>query len=99
MVGQDWPTNGEIDIIEGVNDQSTNSMTLHTNTGPVISNTTEFSGDVITPNCDVNASDQPKNAGCSIGDISNLTFGPEFNQAGGGVFATEWTSDFIKIWL
>lgn len=31
--GPDWPNHGEIDIIEGVNVQSTNSMTLHTNAG------------------------------------------------------------------
>ncbi|KIW79960.1 hypothetical protein Z517_06575 [Fonsecaea pedrosoi CBS 271.37] len=99
MLGADWPHNGEIDIVEGVNDQPTNSMTLHTGQGAVVSNDTEFSGELITPNCDVNAPDQPMNAGCSIGDISNLTFGPEFNEAGGGVFATEWTADFIKIWF
>jgi hypothetical protein len=99
MLGSDWPKNGEIDIVEGVNDQPTNSMTLHTSEGPVISNGTDFSGEVITLNCDVNAPDQPTNAGCSIGDISDLTFGPGFNEAGGGVFATEWSSDFIKIWF
>ena len=98
MLGKDWPNNGEIDIIEGVNDQYTNSMTLHTAAGPVIENGT-FRGDLITSNCDINAPGQPTNAGCSIGDVSNLTFGPDFNSAGGGVFATEWTSDFIKIWF
>jgi len=99
MLGADWPNNGEIDIVEGVNDQLTNSMTLHTGTGPIINNAPDFSGKLVTPNCDVNAVDQPKNAGCSIGDISNLTFGSDFNNAGGGVFATEWTSEFIKIWF
>ncbi|EXJ93458.1 endo-1,3(4)-beta-glucanase [Capronia coronata CBS 617.96] len=99
MVGTDWPSNGEIDIVEGVNTQATNSMTLHTGAGAVVSNGTDFLGELVTPNCDVNAPDQPMNAGCSIGDVSNLTFGNEFNAAGGGVFATEWTSDFIKIWF
>lgn len=99
MLGADWPNNGEIDVVEGVNDQATNSMTLHTGQGAVVSNGTDFLGDLVTPDCDVNAPNQPTNAGCSIGDISNLTFGPEFNNAGGGVFATEWTSDFIKIWF
>jgi hypothetical protein len=32
-VGDSWPTNGEIDIIEGVNSQKSNSMALHTNPG------------------------------------------------------------------
>ena len=99
MLGADWPNNGEIDIVEGVNDQATNSMTLHTGQGAIVSNGTDFSGDLVTSDCDVNAANQSTNAGCSIGDISNLTFGSEFNNAGGGVFATEWTSDFIKIWF
>ena len=99
MVGENWPNNGEIDIVEGVNDQFTNSMTLHTNEGVVVSNGTDFSGNLFTANCDINAPDQAANAGCSIGDISNLTFGADFNTAGGGVYATEWTSESIKIWF
>ena len=99
MVGPEWPSNGEIDIVEGVNDQITNSMTLHTGSGPVVNNGTNFLGELVTADCDVNAVNQPTNAGCSIGDVSNLTFGNDFNTAGGGVYATEWTSDFIKIWF
>lgn len=37
--------------------------------------------------------------GCSITDNSNVTFGNGFNGNQGGVYATEWTSDFIKIWF
>ena len=33
MTGPNWPNNGEIDIIEGVNYQSTNAMTMHSNGG------------------------------------------------------------------
>lgn len=33
MTGPSWPSNGEIDIIEGVNYQSQNAMTMHSNTG------------------------------------------------------------------
>ena len=92
--------NGEIDIVEGVNDQTKNIMTLHSAAGPVLNSADDsFAGNVVTANCDVNAPDQFKNAGCSIGDDSDLSFGSGFNNAGGGVFATEWTSSFIKIWF
>lgn len=107
MVGDDWPTNGEIDIVEGVNDQTSNQMTLHTDAGAVINKPTSsksraaqvFTGSILTTNCDVNAPDQSKNAGCAITDDSGLTFGTDFNAQGGGVVATEWTSEFIKIWM
>ena len=99
MLGPDWPTNGEIDIVEGVNDQTANIMTLHTASGPIIhSSSSSFAGQVATSDCDVNAPNQPENAGCAIHDDSDLTFGTGFNAAGGGVYATEWTSSFIKIW-
>ncbi|KAK5101003.1 hypothetical protein LTS08_004609 [Lithohypha guttulata] len=119
MVGEDWPNNGEIDIVEGVNDQTSNQMTLHTSVGASISKSSHgtqpgrepsngktpsqqsrlFTGKVLTSNCDVNAPDQSKNAGCAIADNTSLTFGADFNTNGGGVYATEWTSSFIKIWF
>ncbi|KAL8860999.1 MAG: hypothetical protein Q9178_002512 [Gyalolechia marmorata] len=34
--GPDWPSNGEIDIIEGVNLQTTNKLTLHSDPGCTI---------------------------------------------------------------
>lgn len=85
-------------------------MTLHTNAGASIASTSNpnggkiqqktFTGQILTSDCDVNAPDQSKNAGCAILDNnSSLTFGSDFNLNGGGVYATEWTSDFIKIWF
>ncbi|EXJ60435.1 endo-1,3(4)-beta-glucanase [Cladophialophora yegresii CBS 114405] len=99
MLGPNWPTNGEIDIIEGVNSQSANTMTLHTNAGCSITNTGAFSGSMVTDNCDVNAPDQAANAGCSIDTQDNLSFGSGFNANGGGVYATEWTSEAISMWF
>jgi hypothetical protein len=97
-VGPNWPSSGEIDIIEGVNSQIGNSHALHTNAGCSIAQNGLFSGHVSTPNCDVNAAGQPGNAGCAILNSNSNSFGDGFNQAGGGVYATEWTSDHISIW-
>jgi hypothetical protein len=71
-----WPLDGEIDILEGVNDEVRNAVTLHTAAGCAISNasmpatggdfTQEYTGVLTTDDCDVNAADQDKNVGCSI---------------------------------
>ncbi|KAJ9615308.1 hypothetical protein H2200_001383 [Cladophialophora chaetospira] len=98
-VGPNWPSAGEIDIIEGVNSQKANSMALHTGAGCSVSNTGMFSGRVSTPNCDVKASGQPGNAGCAILTGNDESYGDGFNQGSGGVYATEWTSDHISIWF
>jgi hypothetical protein len=89
---------GEIDIIEGVNSATTNAMTLHTAPGCTISNNGSFSGHVETTNCYINAPDQGDNVGCGIDATVDATYGTGFNSGGGGVYATEWTSDGITIW-
>ncbi|PYH89905.1 hypothetical protein BO71DRAFT_388707 [Aspergillus ellipticus CBS 707.79] len=99
LLGSDWPNNGEIDIIEGVNLQSTNQMALHTSEGCTINKGTGFSGTLTTDNCYVYASDQSSNAGCSITAGSDKTYGTDFNSDGGGVYATEWTSEAISIYF
>ncbi|QIW95741.1 hypothetical protein AMS68_001259 [Peltaster fructicola] len=99
MVGSNWPNNGEIDIIEGVNDQSTNDVTLHTNSGCSISANTPMTGHVNTPNCDVKAAGQADNQGCQIATGNTQTYGTGFNNVGGGVYATEWTSSAINVYF
>lgn len=99
MVGPNWPNSGEIDIIEGVNQQSQNDMTLHTNAGCSITNNGAFTGTLTTPNCDGNALGQPNNAGCQIAASASNTYGAGFNANGGGVYATEWTSDHISVYF
>jgi len=89
---------GEIDIIEGVNSATTNAMTLHTAPGCTISNNGSFSGHVETANCYVNAPGQGNNVGCGIHTALDASYGTGFNSGGGGVYATEWTSNGITIW-
>lgn len=99
MVGPDWPKGGEIDILEGVNEQTQNALTLHTNAGCAITNNGGFLGALNTPNCDGNAPGQANNAGCQIAASATNTYGAGFNANGGGVYATEWTSSAISIYF
>ncbi|KAI8940333.1 hypothetical protein NX059_004026 [Plenodomus lindquistii] len=97
-VGPDWPRNGEIDILEGVNDQTNNAMTLHTGPGCQIGeDTTLFAGTVDSPNCDIAAIGQSKNKGCSIEHPTRQSYGAGLNAIGGGVYATQWTDEAISI--
>ncbi|KAL1306013.1 hypothetical protein AAFC00_004143 [Neodothiora populina] len=108
-----WPgENGEIDILEGVNNQVTNAFTLHTSAGCAVRNdSSTFSGTMSTVDCDVNDPVQPKNAGCSItapvndtikmnGQVrAHSTAGPKFNTQGGGVYAMLWEADALTFWF
>lgn len=94
----DWPQAGEIDIVEGVNDATTNSMALHTTPGCVM-NGGGGTGNMLTKNCDVNAAGQASNQGCVFSDPRTMSYGTGFNNIGGGLFATEWNSAFIKVWF
>lgn len=112
LVGPDWPNQGEIDIIEGVDDAQYNSMTLHTGPGcsSSLAQGKQFLGKQITTNCDVSSSGS--NTGCSIQSNASQTFsaqgkkmvthptaGEAFNAAGGGVYATLWDSSGVTIWM
>ncbi|KPI45321.1 uncharacterized protein AB675_2577 [Cyphellophora attinorum] len=97
-VGPNWPNNGEIDIIEGVNSQTSNAMAVHTGPGCSISASSQQSGTLQYPNCDVNAAGQPGNSGCSIKTSDTTTYGAGFNAAGGGVYAMEMKASTVRIW-
>ncbi|DAA79734.1 TPA_exp: Endo-1,3(4)-beta-glucanase [Trichophyton benhamiae CBS 112371] len=95
-----WPMEGELDIIEGVNQQKQNDYALHTAQGCSIPERGDFTGSVVTPNCDVKALGQAENQGCLVEDTKGSRgYGPDFNNATGGVFATEWTDQAISIWF
>ncbi|KAG0143518.1 hypothetical protein CROQUDRAFT_66126 [Cronartium quercuum f. sp. fusiforme G11] len=96
-VGDDWPTQGEIDIVEGVNMLKKNQMTLHTSPGCLIKKQMgrNATGDVYGTDCDAAAN---YNAGCGVGDPDPASYGKGFNDGGGGVFAMEWNSNGISIW-
>ena len=99
-VGPNWPLAGEIDIVEGINNQPNNQMTLHSGTSnPCTINTNSkgtFTGHVLSANC---YSTQNADSGCSIADADTSSFGYGFNAVQGGVFAFLWdTSAGMSLW-
>ncbi|KAF5127812.1 Endo-1,3(4)-beta-glucanase [Metarhizium anisopliae] len=97
-VGDTWPQDGEIDIIENWNLRGVNNPAFHmanaASYGSCRIDSADQSGDLITPNCDNYYTDyntQWLNQGCVVKDN-----GP--SGGSGGVYAMEWTSDFIKIY-
>jgi len=101
MVGPNWPNGGEIDIIEGVNTNNADQTTLHTSQGCDMSgeDRSAFTGDMVSTNCWVNAPNQGNNQGCGIQNYAG-SYGVPFNQAGGGVYATEFGHGWpIKVWF
>ncbi|CAK7222654.1 hypothetical protein SCUCBS95973_004917 [Sporothrix curviconia] len=99
-LGANWPAGGEIDIIEGVNSQTTDAITLHTSSGCTMSNSgssagTEYSGDVTAVDCGADGGYE----GCSLSTTTANAYGSAFNANGGGVYVMEMTSEAISVWF
>ncbi|KIJ67434.1 glycoside hydrolase family 16 protein [Hydnomerulius pinastri MD-312] len=93
-----WPDGGEVDIVEGVNDVTPNQSTLHTSPDCSIpaSGVTQL-GTTVGTDCDSSANG---NAGCGIQlTEDDNSFGPGFNNIGGGWYAMERTTDYISVWF
>ncbi|KAK5725076.1 hypothetical protein LTR17_013275 [Elasticomyces elasticus] len=98
LLGPWWPYTGEIDIIEGVNNRLDNTVAMHTSPGCQINGAGQ-TADFKTSNCD---SDANQNSGC--GSQLNRTnipnnYGDPLNKNRGGVYATEWTANYVKTWF
>ncbi|KAJ3563751.1 hypothetical protein NP233_g8741 [Leucocoprinus birnbaumii] len=97
-VGPNWPNAGEIDILEGVNNQTNNQYTLHTGVQcnlPSDGKDIDASGNLMWYKC---LSQPTDDRGCGFSDPNVNSYGAGFNAAGGGVLAHEYNSDHIKIW-
>lgn len=91
-----WPTNGEIDIIEGVNSQKTDQITLHTSPGCTMSSVGSLAGStLLNGDCGAGNGDE----GCSITTASTSGYGAGFNAVGGGVYAMQKQNTSIQIWF
>ncbi|CAN8099730.1 unnamed protein product [Discula destructiva] len=97
-----WPGKGEIDIIEGVNSQSTNAMTLHTSDSCTMTAGEGASSTFVESSSgDCGAPSGSGSTGCQQQQSQggNANYGAGFNAAGGGVYAMEWTSETISVWF
>lgn len=95
-LGPNWPNNGEIDIIEEVNDANNDQSTLHTGSNCDFSNVKKnFTGNMKNGNC---TSSHNVNHGCDVENNDNKSFGPNYNGNSGGIFVTQWTDDGIFMW-
>eukprot|EP00026_Physarum_polycephalum_P003789 Phypoly_transcript_03803.p1 GENE.Phypoly_transcript_03803~~Phypoly_transcript_03803.p1 ORF type:complete len:709 (+),score=102.89 Phypoly_transcript_03803:251-2128(+) len=91
-VGPNWPNEGEIDVIEGVNNGNRNSMTLHTKAGCNMPSNPLETGSAGSRNCQ-------GNQGCGVTDSRTSSYGTGFNNIGGGVHAMLWSSSGVKVWF
>ena len=97
-VGTNWPMNGEIDIIEGVNTNAFNSLSLHAQGDSCyVTGLGTLSNETFNDNtCSYDGGDTK---GCGFADLDPQSYGAGLNAAGGGVYAMEWTSDWIRMWF
>ncbi|KAK8197336.1 concanavalin A-like lectin/glucanase domain-containing protein [Phyllosticta capitalensis] len=85
-----WPSDGEIDIIEGVNVNQNNTNKIYTS----------------NHGCTITGKGQTAIAdafdctdGCGSVSTNPFSYGAGFSMVSGGVYAMEWTSDYIRVWF
>lgn len=93
-MGPNWPSGGEIDIIEGINRQPANQIAIHTVEGCTHDPNAWQSGETLVSDCS-------QASGCTVKqtDESQPSFGDAFAQAGGGVFAVQYDIMGVFIWF
>ncbi|CAE6376808.1 unnamed protein product [Rhizoctonia solani] len=91
-----WPQGGEIDIIEGINNRTSNLASLHTTPGCNMTATPRpMTGVAESTECDVSKN---FNQGCGV-RFEEGSYGPGFNARKGGWYAMRRTQDGISVWF
>ncbi|KAH8110956.1 concanavalin A-like lectin/glucanase domain-containing protein [Phellopilus nigrolimitatus] len=97
--GPVWPDDGEIDIMEGVNMQTQNDFSLHTLDGCThpsnASSVGTETGQLISTDC---FNQTNGNQGCIV-EVPGNSYGANFANAGGGVYAMNWNDTGIYLWF
>ncbi|BFZ56199.1 hypothetical protein PYCC9005_003241 [Savitreella phatthalungensis] len=95
--GTHWPDHGEIDVIEGVNLQSRNVVSLHTGTNCNTWNiqNRNQTGEALSDMC----FSKITNVGCGTRSQNATSFGAAFNKRKGGVYALDWRTNGIRVWF
>ncbi|KAF2647776.1 glycoside hydrolase family 16 protein [Lophiostoma macrostomum CBS 122681] len=91
-----WPTNGEIDIIDGVSQNTANKMVLHTDTDCKVEGKDQTGAQTLY-DCALDSASGA--SGCDVNVVETNTYGTSFNNNDDGVYALEWIEDFIKTWF
>ncbi|KIK00303.1 glycoside hydrolase family 16 protein [Laccaria amethystina LaAM-08-1] len=82
---------GEVDVVEGVNDQGPNTVSLHTSAVCTMPAPRQQTGTPTQLDCNTNING---GTGCGVLRPSQKKIGPTFNQNGGG-----WSATAIKVWF
>ncbi|KAJ7783817.1 glycoside hydrolase family 16 protein, partial [Mycena maculata] len=89
------------DLSRGVHDNEHNQVTWHTGPGCTLALESNYTGTVVeqngVPNTDCDGLDNG-NAGCGITEWSKASYGPFFEEQGGGVFAMKWDETGIAVY-
>ncbi|KAL0960413.1 hypothetical protein HGRIS_005455 [Hohenbuehelia grisea] len=93
---QDWPSGGEVDILEGVNDVGPNRAVLHTTPNCTMPEKRLMAGATLQNDCDWSVN---WNAGCGVSAPDAKSYGKAFNKNGGGWYAIERTDEHFKDWF
>lgn len=94
--GPNWPADGEIDIVEGVSNNTYNQMTLHTAPGCTVAPDSGGTGKLLGSVC---GAAETGNAGCGIVDNNPDSYGGGYNANGGGVHTMLWDDEGVSIWF